>query len=61
MKKNGFTIIELMIVLAILGILSALALSSCQGPVQCIGGYEFTKYSHPTQILDDQGHGIKCQ
>lgn len=40
MKRNGFTLIELVIVLAIVGILLALALQSAQG-----SGYQFCGFS----------------
>lgn len=67
MKSKGFTLIEMMIVIAIIGIIVATVVNFTSDKTTCINGYVFAKgYSgkygggNVTQILDDQGHGIKC-
>ena len=68
MKVKGFTLIEMMIGVAIIGIIASVILSAIGDKTTCINGYVFAKgyagkYSggNVTQILDDQGHGIKCE
>lgn len=68
MKAKGFTLIEMMIGLAILGIITVTVVEVIGGNTTCINGYVFAKSyagkyggSNLTQILDDQGHGIKCE
>ncbi len=62
--KNGFTLIELMIVLAIIGILVAMIVPVITGKSQskpdhkCIAGYAFTFGG--TQILSENGKGVPC-
>jgi prepilin-type N-terminal cleavage/methylation domain-containing protein len=65
-KKNGFTLIELMIVLSIVGILVAMIVpvitgKTSAGPLpdhKCIAGYAFTFGG--VQILSENGKGIPC-
>ena len=58
-KNKGFTLIELLVVLAIIGAILAAFLIG-RDDTRCIGGYVFTNKSKPVQIMDEQGHGIRC-
>lgn len=64
MKQRGFTVIELLIVIAIVGILAAVIFPAVTGPrdgTRCVSGFKFTdQYRHSVQVLDEQGHGIPC-
>ena len=58
-KNKGFTLIELLVVVAIIGLILAAFLVG-RDDTRCIGGYVFTNKSKPVQIMDEQGHGIRC-
>ena len=65
--KNGFTIIELLIVITIIGILAAVAFKGVSNKgkavgraTTCIAGYTFTNSKPPVQVMDENGNGIPC-
>lgn len=59
-KQKGFTLIELLVVLAIIGIIAAVIFGN-RSNTKCVGGFLFSNdYRHSTQVLDENGHGIKC-
>lgn len=65
MKSSGFTLIELMMVIAIFGILIAVGVGACTGPqararpdYKCVDGYKCT--FDGGQILDENRGGIRC-
>jgi hypothetical protein len=60
MEKEEEIVVGL-IVFAILAIVLMIYRGAGRPDTTCKGGYVFANTGHPTQILDEQGHGIPCE
>lgn len=62
--QKGFTLTELMIVVAIIAIIGSVVMQYNSDGIKCVGGYKFAigyRWTTGAQILDAQGHGIACK
>jgi len=63
MKHRGSNIVEMMMIVAIIGVIAALLFGPSRGEERCIAGYKFVVgvRGQPQQVMDQWGQGIACE